>query len=86
MPMIGPAAGLAANGPAMFDMTMDGSPIIDKNTGRGPSISTAAGVMAAFKATPASGFTFAHLHRAADNQPPGPPPRLRLDRFSAPAM
>jgi heterotetrameric sarcosine oxidase beta subunit len=77
MPMIGRLRVLrqwAGN----VDMTMDGSPIIDK-TPVGGLYFNGGWCYGGFKATPASGFTFAHLiardasHKAAA--------ALRLDRF-----
>src|SRR5258706_4008955 len=64
--------------PGIVDMTMDGSPIIDKTPVEGLYFNGGWGY-GGFKATPASGFTFAHLiardtsHKAAA--------ALRLDRF-----
>lgn len=61
------------------DMTMDGSPIIDKTPVEGLYFN-GGWCYGGFKATPAAGFTFAHLiardapHRAAA--------ALRLDRFA----
>ncbi|HWM61081.1 MAG TPA: sarcosine oxidase subunit beta family protein [Rhizomicrobium sp.] len=78
MPMIGRLRVLrqwAGN----VDMTMDGSPIIDKTPVEGLYFN-GGWCYGGFKATPASGFTFAHLiardtsHKAAA--------ALRLDRFS----
>jgi methylglutamate dehydrogenase subunit A len=78
MPMIGRLRVLrqwAGN----VDMTMDGSPIIDKTPVEGLYFN-GGWCYGGFKATPASGFTFAHLiardasHKAAV--------ALRLDRFA----
>ncbi len=42
-----------------MDMSMDGSPIIDRDADRRASISMPAGAYGGFKATPASGWCFA---------------------------
>jgi sarcosine oxidase subunit beta len=62
-----------------MDMTMDGSPIIDKTNI--PNLYLNAGwCYGGFKATPASGFTFAHL--IATDTPHEVAAAYRLDRFA----
>jgi sarcosine oxidase subunit beta len=62
----------------VMDMSMDGSPIIDKTPL--PNLYLNAGwCYGGFKATPASGFTFAHL--IARDQPHHMTREMRLDRF-----
>jgi methylglutamate dehydrogenase subunit A len=78
MPMIGRLRVLrqwAGN----VDMTMDGSPIIDK-TPVGGLYFNGGWCYGGFKATPASGFTFAHL--IARDAPHKAAAALRLDRFA----
>jgi sarcosine oxidase subunit beta len=78
MPMIGRLR-ILRQWAGNVDMTMDGSPIIDKTPVEGLYFN-GGWCYGGFKATPASGFTFAHLiardtsHKAAA--------ALRLDRFS----
>ena len=82
MPMIGKARMLRSWG-GIMDMSMDGSPIIDKTAIDGFFINCG-WCYGGFKAVPASGDTFAHLiatgnhHAAAD--------RFLLDRFAAGRM
>ena len=77
MPMIGKARLLRMWG-GIMDMSMDGSPIIDK-THIGGLYLNAGWCYGGFKATPASGWCFAHLlangssHQLSD--------KFRLDRF-----
>jgi heterotetrameric sarcosine oxidase beta subunit len=78
MPMIGRLRVLrqwAGN----VDMTMDGSPIIDKTPVSGLYFN-GGWCYGGFKATPASGFTFAHL--IARDAPHEAAAALRLDRFA----
>ncbi|TDE35451.1 sarcosine oxidase subunit beta family protein [Antarcticimicrobium sediminis] len=78
MPMIGRARLLRSWG-GLMDMSMDGSPIIDKTPIEGLMLN-AGWCYGGFKATPASGYCFAHL-LATDT--PHPTARaLRLDRFA----
>jgi len=79
MPMIGRLRVLrqwAGN----VDMTMDGSPIIDKTPVQGLYL-IGGWCYRGFKATPGSGFTFAHL-LAQDTAHPAAA-ALRLDRFAS---
>jgi methylglutamate dehydrogenase subunit A len=62
----------------VVDMTMDGSPIIDK-TGIGGLYFNGGWNYGGFKATPASGESFAHL--IAKDEPPDLIAAFRLDRF-----
>jgi heterotetrameric sarcosine oxidase beta subunit len=62
----------------VMDMSMDGSPIIDKTPIPNLYLNTG-WCYGGFKATPASGFTFAHL--IAKNEPHVTTRELRLDRF-----
>jgi len=77
MPMVGRARILRSWG-GIMDMSMDGSPIIDRSPIEGLYIN-AGWCYGGFKATPASGWCFAHLlatdrsHRVAE--------AFRLDRF-----
>jgi sarcosine oxidase subunit beta len=76
MPMIGRARLLRSWG-GIMDMSMDGSPIIDRTPIPG-SISMRV-VLRRFKATPASGWCFAHL--LATDSPHETATAFRLDRF-----
>jgi heterotetrameric sarcosine oxidase beta subunit len=67
----------------LIDMTMDGSPIIDKTDVRGLYFN-GGWCYGGFKATPASGECFAHL--IARDEPPDLIRGYRLDRFKAGAM
>jgi methylglutamate dehydrogenase subunit A len=67
----------------LIDMTMDGSPIIDKTDVRGLYFD-GGWCYGGFKATPASGECFAHL--IARDEPPDLIRGYRLDRFKAGAM
>jgi methylglutamate dehydrogenase subunit A len=62
----------------IMDMSMDGSPIIDKTSVDGLYLN-AGWCYGGFKATPASGFCFAHL--IARDQPHPTATAYRLDRF-----
>ena len=77
MPMIGRARVLRSWGGVM-DMSMDGSPIIDKTSVNGLYLNCG-WCYGGFKATPASGFCFAHL--IARDEPHPAATELRLDRF-----
>jgi heterotetrameric sarcosine oxidase beta subunit len=78
MPMIGRARLLRSWG-GICDMTMDGSPIIDRAPVDGLYLN-AGWCYGGFKATPASGWCFAHL--IATDQPHETATRYRLDRFT----
>ncbi|WP_208349064.1 sarcosine oxidase subunit beta family protein [Pseudaestuariivita rosea] len=77
MPMIGKARVLRSWG-GIMDMTPDGSPIIDKTDTQGLFIDCG-WCYGGFKATPASGFAFAHL--MATGRPHQTAEKFRLDRF-----
>ncbi|MEM9211369.1 MAG: sarcosine oxidase subunit beta family protein [Pseudomonadota bacterium] len=62
----------------VMDMSMDGSPIIDKTHIKGLYFN-GGWCYGGFKATPASGFCFAHL--LAKDEPHPTATKLRLDRF-----
>jgi len=78
MPMIGRARLLRSWGGVM-DMSMDGSPIIDK-TGIEGLFFNGGWCYGGFKATPASGMAFAHL--LATDQPHQTATAFRFDRFA----
>ncbi|THH38164.1 sarcosine oxidase subunit beta family protein [Aliishimia ponticola] len=78
MPMIGRARLLRAWG-GIMDMSMDGSPIIDKTPIDGLFLN-AGWCYGGFKATPASGYAFAHL--LATGTPHDTARGYRLDRFA----
>jgi heterotetrameric sarcosine oxidase beta subunit len=78
MPMIGRARLLRIWG-GIMDMSMDGSPIIDRTPIDGLYLN-AGWCYGGFKATPASGYAFAHL-LATDN-PHQTATAYRLDRFA----
>lgn len=82
MPMIGRARLLRAWGGVM-DMSMDGSPFIDKTHIDGLFFN-GGWCYGGFKATPASGFTYAHL--IATGRPHKVAEEYRLDRFQRGAM
>ena len=63
----------------IMDMSMDGSPIIDKTTVEGLYLN-AGWCYGGFKATPASGWCFAHLLALDEMHPAGA--AYRLDRFA----
>jgi sarcosine oxidase subunit beta len=77
MPAIGRARVLRSWG-GIMDMSMDGSPIIDRTPIDGLYLN-AGWCYGGFKATPGSGFTFAHL--IATDMPHSAATELRLDRF-----
>jgi sarcosine oxidase subunit beta len=78
MPMIGRVKLLRSWGGVM-DMTMDGSPIIDKTPVQNLFLN-AGWCYGGFKATPASGYCFAHL--IAREEPHEVAGAYRLDRFA----
>lgn len=78
MPMIGRARLLRSWG-GVCDMTMDGSPIIDRAPVEGLYLN-AGWCYGGFKATPASGWCFAHL--LARGEPHETAAAYRLDRFA----
>jgi len=78
MPMIGRARLLRGWGGVM-DMSMDGSPIIDR-TGIDGLYFNGGWCYGGFKATPASGYAFAHL--LATDTPHPTATAYRMDRFS----
>ena len=82
MPYIGKAKMLRMWG-GIMDMSMDGSPIIDK-TGIDNLYLNTGWCYGGFKATPASGYCFAHL--LANDEPHENAAALRLDRFSTGAV
>jgi methylglutamate dehydrogenase subunit A len=82
MPMIGRAR-MLRNWGGIMDMSMDGSPIIDK-TPIDHLYLNAGWCYGGFKATPASGLCFAHL--LAHDEPHKVATKLRLDRFQRGAM
>jgi sarcosine oxidase subunit beta len=77
MPMIGRIRMLRQWG-GIMDMSMDGSPIIDRTAVAGLYLN-AGWCYGGFKATPASGWCFAHL--IARNEPHHTAAAYRLDRF-----
>lgn len=77
MPMIGKARVLRSWG-GIMDMTMDGAPIIDKTHVDGLFFN-GGWCYGGFKATPASGWCFAHL--IATGNPSEYAEKLRMDRF-----
>ena len=77
MPMIGRVRMLRSWG-GIMDMSMDGSPIIDRTPVDGLYLN-AGWCYGGFKATPASGWCFAHL--LATDQPHETATAYRLDRF-----
>ncbi len=77
MPMIGRARLLRIWG-GIMDMSMDGSPIIDQTPVKGLYLN-AGWCYGGFKATPASGYAFAHL--LATDRPHDTAKAYRLDRF-----
>ncbi len=79
MPMIGRARLLRSWG-GICDMTMDGSPIIDRAPVDGLYLN-AGWCYGGFKATPASGWCFAHL--IATGEPHRTAAAYRLDRFAS---
>jgi sarcosine oxidase subunit beta len=79
MPMLGRARVLRGWGGVM-DMSMDGSPIIDRTAIDGLYLN-AGWCYGGFKATPASGWCFAHL--IARDEPHANAAAYRLDRFAS---
>jgi methylglutamate dehydrogenase subunit A len=77
MPAIGRAR-ILRNWGGLLDMSMDGSPIIDRTPTQGLYLN-AGWCYGGFKATPGSGFVFAHL--IARDAPHPAALHLRLDRF-----
>ncbi|MHA1189335.1 MAG: sarcosine oxidase subunit beta family protein [Alphaproteobacteria bacterium] len=82
MPMIGRARLLRMWG-GLMDMSMDGSPFIDR-TDIGGLYFNGGWCYGGFKATPASGLCYAHL--IANDEPHPVATRFRLDRFRRGAM
>ena len=82
IPMIGRVRLLRQWG-GIMDMSMDGSPIIDRTPVEGLYLN-AGWCYGGFKATPASGLVFAHL--LARDEPHPEAARFRLDRFRRGAM
>jgi heterotetrameric sarcosine oxidase beta subunit len=78
MPMIGRVRMLRSWG-GIMDMSMDGSPIIDRSPIDGLYLN-AGWCYGGFKATPASGWCFAHL--LARDEPHPTAASFRLDRFA----
>lgn len=78
MPIIGRARLLRMWG-GLMDMSMDGSPIIDRTNVEGLFFN-GGWCIGGFKATPASGYAFAHL--LATDSPHETARAYRLDRFS----
>ncbi len=79
MPMIGAARVLRSWG-GIVDMTMDGSPILDRTPVEGLLLN-GGWCYGGFKATPASGWCFAHLLATGESHPAAA--ALRLDRFAS---
>ncbi|WP_181703830.1 sarcosine oxidase subunit beta family protein [Chthonobacter albigriseus] len=79
MPMLGRLKILRSWG-GIMDMSMDGSPIIDRTPVDGLFLN-AGWCYGGFKATPASGLTFAHLLATGDLHPAAM--AYRLDRFAS---
>ncbi len=77
MPMIGRARLLRSWG-GIMDMSMDGSPFIDKTETEGLYFN-GGWCYGGFKATPASGYCYAHLLAKGESHPVAR--ELRLDRF-----
>ena len=82
MPMIGRARVLRTWG-GVVDMSMDGSPFIDKTSIRGLYFN-GGWCYGGFKATPASGYCYAHL--VARDEPHDIAAGYRLDRYRRGAM
>jgi hypothetical protein len=78
MPAIGRAR-MLRNWGGLVDMSMDGSPIIDRTHIKGLYLN-AGWCYGGFKATPGSGFVFAHL--LAKDEPHPAANRLLLDGFA----
>lgn len=82
MPMIGRARLLRMWG-GLMDMSMDGSPVIDRTPVKGLYFN-GGWCYGGFKATPASGYALAHL--LATDTPHETATAFRLDRFQSGAM
>jgi sarcosine oxidase subunit beta len=82
MPMIGRVRVLRSWG-GIMDMSMDGSPIIDRTPIEGLYLN-AGWCYGGFKATPASGWCFAHLIATGEMHPVAT--AYRLDRFATGAV
>ena len=82
MPMIGRVRVLRSWG-GIMDMSMDGSPIIDRTPVEGLYLN-AGWCYGGFKATPASGWCFAHLIATGEMHPVAT--AYRLDRFATGAV
>ena len=82
MPMLGRARVLRSWG-GIMDMTMDGSPIIDATPVEGLYLN-GGWCYGGFKATPASGWCFAHLLATQERSPHAA--KYRLDRFERGAL
>jgi sarcosine oxidase subunit beta len=82
IPMIGRVRLLRQWG-GIMDMSMDGSPIIDKSPIDGLYLN-AGWCYGGFKATPGSGFVFAHLLARGESHKEAA--LFRLDRFQRGAM
>ena len=82
MPMIGKARVLRSWG-GIMDMTMDGSPIIDRTAVDGLYLN-GGWCYGGFKAVPGSGWCFAHLIATGNPHPAAA--KLRLDRFATGAV
>lgn len=82
MPAIGKARMVRSWG-GIMDMSMDGSPIIDRTPIDGLYLN-AGWCYGGFKATPASGYCFAHL--LATGEPHDNAAAYRLDRFRSGAV
>ena len=82
MPMIGQSES-CANWGGLLDMSMDGSPIIDRSPIEGLYLNCGWNY-GGFKATPASGLCFAHL--IADDASHQAAAAYRLDRFATGAL
>ena len=82
MPIVGRLRVLRSWG-GIMDMSMDGSPIIDKTSIDGLYLN-AGWCYGGFKATPAAGLTFAHL--IARDEPHDTARAYRLDRFATGRM
>jgi sarcosine oxidase subunit beta len=78
LPMMGRARVLR-NWGGVMDMSMDGSPIIDRTPVAGLYLN-AGWCYGGFKATPASGYCFAHLVARDEAHPNAN--EFRLDRFA----
>ena len=83
MPVPRPRAACCASGAASMDMSMDGSPIIDRTPVDGLYLNCG-WCYGGFKATPASGWCFAHL--IARDEPHPVAAAMRLDRFATGAL